>query len=188
MRHRSNNANFSFAIVKGITPRGLTKLVRKLAHRTEFVELFQDFVHGDNYVWRPNAVFFQRHEFYKTHDYAFFSREASEFYDLIFIESAQKDAVDLDRFQPGPLGSTYAGQHTVISIRDAGDAREFLCVNRVHADGGAPQAGILERLSKFRQQMPIGCDRQIGLLSIERAQLSEVAHKIHQAVAQQRLA
>src|ERR1051325_860177 len=101
MRYRRDNADFAFAVIERITPRGLAEFIGKLAYRTKFVEFFQNFIHGNDHVWRPNTVFFQRHEFDKTHDHAFFPREAGEFYDLIFIESAQKNAVDLDWLQPG---------------------------------------------------------------------------------------
>src|SRR3954452_20371816 len=76
MRDRSDNADFTFAIVESIAPRSFAKFIGELAHGTKLVELFQNFIHWDNYVRRPDAVFFERHEFDKAHDYAFFAGKA----------------------------------------------------------------------------------------------------------------
>src|SRR5580765_1346770 len=100
MRHGRNDANLTQAIIEGITPRRLTGLVGKLADGTESVQLFQNFIHGDDDVRRPDAVFFQRHEFDEANNHALFPREARKFNDLVFIESAQENAVDFDWLQP----------------------------------------------------------------------------------------
>src|SRR5437764_11723678 len=125
MRHRSNDADFTFAVIEGVTPRGLTEFIGKLAHGTKRIQLFQNFIHGDDDVRRPHAVFFQRHEFNEPDNHALFPREAREFDDLVFIETAQKNAVDLYWLQPSALGGTDTGQHTVIAIGNAGNAGEL---------------------------------------------------------------
>src|SRR5882757_9979692 len=97
MRDGCDDADFSFAVVEGITPRGFAGLIRKLANGAELIELFQNFVHRHHHLGRPHAVLFQRHEFDETDDNAFLAGKAGKLDDLIFIESAQKNAVDLDR-------------------------------------------------------------------------------------------
>src|ERR1700704_5520955 len=114
MRDGRDDANFAFAVVEGITPCSLAGFIRQLAHGTELVELLQNFVHRHHHLRRPYTVFFERHEFDKTDNDAFLTREAGKFDDLIFIESAEKYAVNLDWFQTGSLGGTDAGQDTVI--------------------------------------------------------------------------
>src|ERR1700682_817094 len=89
MRHRRNDSNLAEAIVKRVAPRGLAGRVGKLAHRTELVQLLQDFIHGDNDFLRPYAVFFQRHKLNEPDHDAFFARKAGKLHDLVFIESAQ---------------------------------------------------------------------------------------------------
>src|SRR5260221_12341623 len=142
MRDGCDDADFSFAVVEGITPRGFAGLIRKLAHGAELIKLFQNFVHRHHHLGRPHAVLFQRHEFDETDNDAFVTGKAGKLDDLIFIEAAEKHAVDLDRLQPCALGGTDARQHAVISIWDAGDASKFFSIDGVHTDGGAPKAGI----------------------------------------------
>src|SRR6476646_1198729 len=125
MRHGRDDADFAQAVIEGVTAGGLTEFVGKLAHGTERIQLFQNFIHRDNDVRGPYAIFFQRHEFYEPDHNALFPREAREFHDLVFIESAQENAVDLDWFQPCALSGTDAGQHTVITVGHAGDAGEL---------------------------------------------------------------
>src|SRR5712671_2987875 len=93
MRHRSDDADFSLAVVEGITPRGFAGLIRKLAHGTELIQLFQNFVHGHHHLRGPDSVLFKRHGFDETDDDAFLTGEAGKLDDLIFIEAAEKHAV-----------------------------------------------------------------------------------------------
>src|SRR5882724_3947001 len=115
MRYRSDNTDLALAVVKCITPRGLAGSVGKLAYGPELVQLFQDLVHGDHDVRRPYAILFQRHELNKAHHHAFFTREAGELNNLIFIKAAQQHAVDLDRLQSGALGRANSGQDAFIA-------------------------------------------------------------------------
>src|ERR1041385_7745719 len=116
MGNRCDDADLALSVVKGVAARGFSGRVGKLAYRTELIEFFQDLVHGDDHMWRPNAVFFERHEFNKAHDYAFFAGEAGEFDDLIFIEAAQQDRIDLHGLESRAFGRANPGQHPFISV------------------------------------------------------------------------
>src|SRR6185369_5657115 len=48
------------------------------------------------------------------------------------------------------------------------------------------QSGIFERLSEFGQQVTVGGDCQVGLLTVECTQLGKLTDEIHQTVTQQR--
>src|SRR3982074_1612885 len=76
VRDGRDDADFALAVVEGITPRSFAGFIRQLAHRTELVQSFQDFIHRNDYIGRPDAVFFERHEFDETDHDAFFPREA----------------------------------------------------------------------------------------------------------------
>ena len=78
------------------------------------------------------------------------------------------------------------GQHLVVPSGHARDAREAVGVHRVHGNGDAGQAGILERLCEIGQQMPVRGEGDIERLGV-RAEFRQVAHKLHDAFAQQRL-
>ena len=98
-----------------------------------------NFVERDYRVRRPDAVFFERHEFDEADDHAFFAREHAERDDLVFVESAHQHAVDLHRPQTRAAGCANAGQHVVVSVGHARDAGEAVGIDRVHADGDAAQ-------------------------------------------------
>src|SRR5262249_27320236 len=144
MRYGRNDADLADAIVKRVAARGLTRRVRKLAYRTELIQLLENLVHCDHHVGRPHAVLFEWPGLDEANHYAFGTREFRKLDDLVFVEAAQKHAVDLHRFQAHALGFTDARQHAVIAIVYTRDTRELFGVHCVHADGRPHQAGAFE--------------------------------------------
>src|SRR5579884_396283 len=171
VRNRSDDSDFALTVIKSEAPGSFAGPIRKLADGTKQRQLFHDFIHGYHYLPRPDAILFQRHEFNKADHNAFFTREAGELNDLVFIEPAEQDAIDLDRFQSGALGSTDSGENALIAIWDTSDARKFLCVHRIHADGGAAQSCVLQRLHKVGKKVPIRGYSEIEVCAIQCAQL-----------------
>ena len=96
---------------------------------------------------------------------AFVAGELREGDDLVFVEAAQDDRVDLHGFEAGAFGGADAGDNRVVAIRDAGDAGEFVAVDRVHADGDAGEPGVFEWLGEVGEQMAIRGDGDIWALA-----------------------
>ena len=96
---------------KTIAARGLAARVTDLAQRHEFGHALHDFLQRDHDLRRPHAIFFQRHELDEAHDHAFFARELAEGGDLVVIEAAQQNAIDLYRIQPDALGRANSREH-----------------------------------------------------------------------------
>src|SRR6185312_3842869 len=132
--------------VEAVAAGGFAAGMRNFHQWPVFAHAVQDLIERDHGIGRPDPVFFERHELDEAHHHAFFAREHAERDDLVFVESAHQHAVDFHRPQTHAAGFTDTGQHVVISVRHAGDAGEAVGIDRVHAYGHAPQAGVLERL------------------------------------------
>src|SRR5262249_30226704 len=104
------------------------------------------------------------------------------------IKTAQQHAIDFHRVKPDASRGTNSGQYVIEAVGNASNARELCRVNRIHAYGHPPEAGSLQRRSQVRQQMSIGGHSEVQTVPIGRAQLCQFAHKIDEAIAQQRLA
>ena len=117
--------------------------------------------------------------------------------DLVIVESAQQNAVDLDRSEADCLRLADARQNPVEAARNAGDRGEGLRVDGVHADGDAVQSGIFERLRQAFEQVAVGGEGDIegdpagawgSIGEIGRAHLCQLTDHLDEAVAKQRLA
>src|SRR5258706_11235571 len=108
--------------------------MRDLYQRFELRHAGDNFVQRDNDFGRPDAIFFERHEFDETHDDVFFAREDAEGNDLVFVESAEQHTIDLHRIETGTAGGANAGENALISVRYARDAGEEGWINGVQAD------------------------------------------------------
>ena len=147
-----------------------------------------DFVERDDDLRRPHAVFLQRHELDEAQGHAFFAREASEGGNLIVVEAAQQDAVDLHRIQADTLRRADSLEYALVSVRHAGDAREALGIDRIHGDRDTRQSGVGEWLRHLGQQMSIGGEGDVERLAFERLHRRQFPHHVDEALAQQRLA
>ena len=123
--------------------------------RTHGVDARVHLVEADDGVRRPDAVFFERHELDEADDDAFAAGELGEGHDLVVVEAAQQDAVDLDRAEAGGLGGADAGEHALVAAGDAGDAGEVVGIDGVHADGDAGEAGVAQRLGRAASRWPL---------------------------------
>ena len=99
---------------------------------------------------------FERHELDEADDDVFVARELGEGFDLVVVEAAQQDAVDLDGAEAGVLGGADAVEDALEAAGNAGDAGEGFGVDRVHADGDAGEAGVFERRGEVCEQMAVG--------------------------------
>ena len=164
VRDRGDDADFADAVVEAVAARSFRAGVRNLHQRPVLGHACQDFVKGDYGIWRPRAPFFERHEFDEPHGYTFLAGEHAEGDDLVFVEAAHQHAIHFQRPESGAPACADAGQNVVISVGHAGDACEAVRIDRVHGDGNAGQAGILQRLGEIREQMSIAgkCDVERG--------------------------
>ena len=113
MRNRSDDADFADAVVEGVAARGFAALRGQCrAAGMKFAMLLKDLIERDDDVRRPDAIFFQRHEFDEADHDAFFAGEARRSHDLIFIEAAQQNAIDFHRFQTDAFGGANAREHS----------------------------------------------------------------------------
>src|ERR1039457_6516412 len=103
MRHRCNDSDLANAVFKHVAAGGLAVRVADFAQRHELSHAALNFVEGHDDLLRPHAVFFQRHEFDEADGDAFLAREAAKGGDLIVVEAAHQDTVDLDWADPGTL-------------------------------------------------------------------------------------
>src|SRR5664280_3651195 len=96
VRHRRNDADLADAVLEDIAAGGLAVRVADFAQRHELGHAAHDLVEGHDDLRRPDAAFFQRHEFDEADGNAFLARKAAEGSDLIVVEAAQEHAIDLD--------------------------------------------------------------------------------------------
>src|SRR5271170_7643102 len=86
LRYGRDDADFPYPVVESITARGLTRTVGGKSHeRAEAVQFFDHLRQRHNHFRRPQAIFFQGHELYKTNDHAFVSGEAGEGDHLVVV-------------------------------------------------------------------------------------------------------
>src|SRR5262249_40868786 len=93
MRDRRNDSDLAYSVLKTIPARSFAAGVRDFSQRDVLRHAAQNFVESNHYVRRPDSIFFQRHEFDKANDYAFFPRKSAESCDLIFVEAAHQHTV-----------------------------------------------------------------------------------------------
>ena len=185
MRYGRDDADLSQAVIKGVPAGCLAQAMGKLTQGTKAVQRFQNLIHSDHNLGRPNPVLFERHELDKADHYTFLAGETSELNDLVFIESAQKNTVDFDRMESGAPGGPDAGKDIIEAIGNPCDARELFRIDGIHADRHATQTGSFQRRGQIGQKVSVGGDGEIELLTVGRAQLSQIAHEVHQAMTQQ---
>ena len=137
MRHGGNDSDLTHAVFEAVAPRRLRARVRNFHQRPVLGHAAQNFIERDHYVGGPDPVFFQGHEFDEAQHYAFFPGKPAEGDDLIFVEAAHQDAVDLHWSQGGALGGANPRQHTGESVRYARDASKAIRIDGIHADGDA---------------------------------------------------
>src|ERR1017187_6209510 len=119
VRHWRNDADLADAVLEDIAAGGLAAHMSNLAQRHELSHAAHNFVEGHDDLRRPNAAFFQRHEFDETDGNAFLACKAAEGSDLIVVEAAQEHAIDLDWAEPGALCSADSGKHAFVAVGDA---------------------------------------------------------------------
>ncbi len=161
---------------------------RKLAQGKELADSVDDLAQGNDHLRRPEAAFFEGHEFDESHDYIFFEGEAGEGFYLIVVEAAEEHAVDFDGTKAGLLSGANAAKDCRVAAGDAGDAFEDGLVYGVHADGDAAEACVFQGLGEGFEEMAVGGDGDVEAVSARGAPVGEFADHLGQVAAQERLA
>src|SRR5688572_19116981 len=89
----------------------------------------------------PGARGIERHEFDEPETQIAFTREFSEGFDLVIVDAADDDRVDLHGMKTKLLGKIDARQHFVQSV-SARYLLEILAVEGIEAEADALQAGV----------------------------------------------
>src|SRR5271165_2292334 len=188
MRYRRDDADLADTVFEDVAPCRLAPRVLDFTHWHEFSHASHDLIQRYDDLGRPHTIFFQRHELDEADGDALFAREAAEGGNLVVVESAQQHAVDLDRTKPCLLRGTDPRKYAIVAVGHARDAREFLYIHGVHRNRDARKAGIGQRLRHLGQQVSVGGDCDVERMAFERAHAAQLAHHLHDAFAQQRLA
>src|SRR5712672_1144347 len=146
VRDGGDNADFADAVIENIAARGLAALMGDFYQRFELRHAGDDFIESDDDFGRPDAIFFERHEFDEAYDYVFFAREYAEGNDLVFVESAEQNTIYFHWIEADTAGGANAGEHAFESVGHAGDAGEEFRVDGVHTDGDAVETGVFQGL------------------------------------------
>src|SRR5581483_4345242 len=188
MGYRRDNSDLSDAIVEAVAAGSLTVLVWGLDQRSKLSHAMQDLIQRDYGAGRPLAILLERHEFNEPHNNVFFPGKHPEGNDLVLVEAAHQHAIDFDRAQAQVAGRPNSRQHAVKAVRYAGNAGKAVGVHRVHGDRDPAQAGIFQRLCHFGKKVPVRREGDVERLTLGSMQLRDIAHEVHDAIAQQRLA
>src|SRR5580704_13305951 len=126
VRDGRDDPDFPDAVLEDVATGCLTACVTNFAQRHKLSHAAHDFGERDHDLWRPHAVFFQRHEFDEAHGDAFFAGKVAKRSDLVIVEAAHQDAVDLDRAKPGTLRGADSRKNAFVSVRHTRNAGEAL--------------------------------------------------------------
>jgi len=149
LRDRRDDADLSPAVREGIATGSLAGLVwGQFDEREDSLDALDDLTQGNNDFGSPEAVFFKRHELDEADDHFFAASKVGKCLDLVVVEAAEQDAVDLDGLEAGGFGGAEAAEDRLEAAGDAGDALEDGLIDGVHADGDAMEACVLEGLSQ----------------------------------------
>ena len=129
--------------------------------RTPAIQPLHDFIQRNDDVRRPEPIFFERHELDEADDHALLRENSAKGIDLVFVEAAQKDAVNFHRPEARSLRGAHPGEHLLKAAGNARDAREGFGIDGVHAHGNAGKARIAQRLRQAGKQMAVGGDGEI---------------------------
>jgi len=185
--HRGDDANFAHAIRKGVTTCGFAGFARSEVDEGQHAaDAIYDFSQRNDDAGRPQAAFFQRHEFNKAHHDIFMTGEVSKAFDLVVIEAAQQDAIDLERRETSSASGADAAQHGFKATGNASDALECRRIDGVHADGDALQARGFKRRCQRVEKMAVGGEGQVKRVAGKGAKTSELLDKLYEAAAQER--
>src|SRR5579872_1776776 len=129
--------------------------------RPIFAHTGKDFFERDYSRGGPGAVFFERHEFDKAHDHAFFARKHAERDDLVLVEAAHQHAIYFERPQPGTARGANAGQHVLIPAGHARNPRKAVGIHCVHTDGHTIEASVFKWLGEVSKKMAVGSEGEV---------------------------
>ncbi len=141
--------------------RGFAFFVRDFDERPARVNAAIDFSGGDHCVASPGAVGIERHEFDEAHDEVAVARECGEGFHFVVVQAADQHCIYFYGAEARGLGGVDAGHHLVESFC-AGDAFEFIAVERIEADVDAVEPGGEERVEAFGEKMAVCGDGKIA--------------------------
>jgi hypothetical protein len=188
MGNRCNDSDFADPIFKSVTPGRFTAFAWNLDEAAVRCHALQDLVQRNHDIRCPDASFFERHEFDEAHRYAFFTRELAERYDLVVVEAAHQNAIDLHGIEPCALRGSDSGQDASKAGWHTRYPREAFWIHRVHADCDSSQAGVFEWPCHLCEKMPVGGRGNVQRLALHGAQPRQLPHELNDPLAQQRFA
>ena len=101
------------------------------------------------------------HEFDEAHDVPRALEMPHEVEHGVVVHAPLDDRVQLHRAEACPLGCRDASEHGLRRIASPVHDAEDLGVERIEADGDAPESGVAQRIYLLAEQVAVGGERQI---------------------------
>ena len=185
----SDDADFARAVLEPVTAGGFADGIgSEWAKGEDFADARDDFCEWNDHLGGPEAAFFEGHELDEADDDVLLAGKVGEGLDLIVVEAAEKNAVDLDRAESGRLGGADAADDCFEAAGDAGDTFKSSPIDGVHADGDAVQAGGGEGGGEGFEEMAVGGDGDVELFAVGGAPDGEFADDFREIATEKRLA
>ena len=159
--------------------------MRNLDQRTVIRHARENLVQRNDRVRRPGASFFEGHEFDEADDDIFAAGQFAEALNLFVVESAEEDAVDLDRAEACGLRCPDASDYGGEAAGNAGNFLEGLLVDGVQADSDPAEAGGFERGGEIFEEMAVGGDGDVEWLTAGCAPGGEFANHFYEIAAEE---
>ncbi len=141
--------------------------------------------HGrrDHALQPPVVAVAHVHELDETHDMPAATEALHQRDHLALVDAALDDGIDLQPLEAGRHRGVDAGQHLADPAASSGHLGEHLRIQRIQADGDAPQAGLVQGLRLLGEQHAVGGQRDV----LQARNDGQPAHQFGQALAQQGL-
>src|ERR1035441_3761735 len=124
LTHGSDNADLTHAVGKGVATRCFTGVAWcEINQGEDAADAIDNLLERDHDFGRPQAAFFKGHELDEPDHHVLFARKPGEALNLIIVEPAQQDAVDLEGREAGGACGANAPEHR---FKASGNARDAL--------------------------------------------------------------
>ena len=182
---RRDDADLAASVGEGPATRGLGGIAGLVdRHEVEArAEPSEDLASGDDHLLLPGVPGIERHELDEAEAEVVFPRERRERFDLVVVEAADHDGVDLHRGEPDPPGLGDAGEDLGEPFA-SGHLLEVHRVQRIHAEADATEPGGAQRLGVPGEEEAVGRHREVA----DAGDGGELGEEFRDAVAEQRFA
>src|SRR5689334_6274832 len=182
--HRGDDSNFTAAIGKRPASGGLRRIRLFDGFQLEArLEPSKNLASGHDEFLLPGAAGIQGHEFDESETQVPLPGESGKRFDLMIIEIANDDGIDLDRAESQLAREVNTGEHGAQTVASR-DFFEIIRIERVHAEADAPESGLTQRARLLREEKAVGRHRQVG----HTGNLRKTAHQCFHTLPQKRLA